>query len=171
MFQKFYPNYYVESSYDINYDDLYKQGYRGLVFDIDNTLVEHGADAAKRTIELMERLKSIGFSICFLSNNNEERVKRFNKDIKNHYIYKANKPSKKGYEKAMQLIGTTTANTVFIGDQLFTDVYGANRVGLKTFLVKPIGKKEEIQIVLKRFLERIVLVFYRRHLKKVNYEK
>lgn len=171
MFQKFYPNEYIESSYDINYNELYKKGYRGLVFDIDNTLVEHGADAADRTIELMKRLKGMGFRICFLSNNNEERVKRFNKNIKSHYIFKANKPSKKGYQKAMQLLGTTTKDTIFVGDQLFTDVYGANRAGLKTFLVKPIGKKEEIQIIIKRFFERIVLFFYKQHVKKGNYEK
>ena len=160
MFHKFYPNEYIESSYDIDYNELYKKGYRGLVFDIDNTLVEHGADAADRTIELMKRLKGMGFRICFLSNNNEERVKRFNKDIQTHYIYKANKPSKKGYQKAMQLLGTTTKDTIFVGDQLFTDVWGAKRCGIVTYLVTPIHPKEEIQIVLKRHLEKIVLNSY-----------
>lgn len=166
MFQKFYPGEYVNSSFDIDYKNLYAKGYRGLIFDVDNTLVEHGADASKEALDLMKDLKKIGFSVCFLSNNNEERVKRFNKDINGLYIFKANKPSRKGYQQAMKLLGTNVNNTVFIGDQLFTDVYGANRIGLKTFLVKPIGKKEEIQIVLKRYLERIVLFFYERSLKK-----
>lgn len=166
MFQKFYPSEYVNSSFEINYKNLYKKGYRGLIFDVDNTLVEHGADASKEALALMKELKEIGFKVCFLSNNNEERVKRFNKDINGLYIFKANKPSKKGYQQAMKLMGTTIKNTVFIGDQLFTDVYGANRIGMKTFLVKPIGKKEEIQIVIKRYFERIVLFFYNRSLKK-----
>ena len=166
MFQKFYPNEYVNSSFDINYSNLYKEGYRGLIFDVDNTLVEHGADASKEVLILMKQLSEIGFKVCFLSNNSEERVKRFNKDINGLYIFKANKPSKKGYQKAMNLLGTTVENTVFIGDQLFTDVYGANRIGMRTFLVKPIGKKEEIQIVIKRYFERIVLFFYERSLKK-----
>ncbi|WP_066717682.1 YqeG family HAD IIIA-type phosphatase [Clostridium sp. Marseille-P299] len=166
MFQKFYPSEYVNSSFEINYKNLYKEGYRGLIFDVDNTLVEHGADASKEALALMKELKEIGFKVCFLSNNNEERVKRFNKDINGLYIFKANKPSKKGYQQAMKLMGTTIKNTVFIGDQLFTDVYGANRIGMKTFLVKPIGKKEEIQIVIKRYFERIVLFFYNRSLKK-----
>ena len=166
MFQKFYPSEYVNSSFEINYKNLYKEGYRGLIFDVDNTLVEHGADASKEALALMKELKEIGFKVCFLSNNNEERVKRFNKDINGLYIFKANKPSKKGYQQAMKLMGTTIKNTVFIGDQLFTDVYGANRIGMKTFLVKPIGKKEEIQIVIKRYFERIVLFFYKRSLKK-----
>lgn len=166
MFQKFYPGEYVNSSFDINYKDLYKQGYRGLIFDVDNTLVEHGADASKEALALMKQLKEIGFKVCFLSNNNEERVKRFNKDINGLYIFKANKPSKRGYQKAMELMGTDVNNTIFIGDQLFTDVYGANRIKLKTILVKPIGKKEEIQIIIKRYFERIVLYFYDRSLKR-----
>jgi predicted HAD superfamily phosphohydrolase YqeG len=59
-------------------------------------------------------------------------------------------------------MGTTPENTIFIGDQLFTDVYGAKRAGIRNILVKPIHPKEEIQIVLKRYLEKIVLHFYRK---------
>lgn len=60
----------------------------------------------------------------------------------------------------MQRMGTTKENTVFIGDQLFTDILGAKRAGIYTYLVRPIAAHEEIQIVLKRKLERIVLFFY-----------
>ena len=83
-----------------------------------------------------------------------------------NYIFKADKPSVKGYRAAMQKMGTDEHTTVFVGDQLFTDVYGANRAGLKSILVKPIDPKEEIQIVLKRYLERPVLYFYRKSRKK-----
>ena len=82
------------------------------------------------------------------------------------YIFKAKKPAVGNYVKAMELMGTNKDNTLFVGDQIFTDVYGANRAGIRTILVKPIHPKEEIQIVLKRFLEKIVLFFYRRSLKK-----
>ena len=82
------------------------------------------------------------------------------------YIYKAGKPKHKGYEAAMKLIGTTKEQTMSIGDQIFTDMWGANRAGIYTILVKPIGKKEEIQIVLKRHLEKIVLHSYRKNKKK-----
>ncbi len=166
MFDIFYPKRMAESAYSIDYKKLYEEGYRGLLFDIDNTLVEHGADAGDRAIELMRYLKKTGFQICLISNNKEERVKRFNKEIQVNYIYKANKPSRKSYRKATQLMGTRIDNTVFVGDQLFTDVYGANRIGMMTFLVNPIGPKEEIQIVLKRKLEKIVLFFYRRRMMK-----
>lgn len=162
MLKIFYPDECADSAYEVNYDALYKQGYRGLLFDIDNTLVEHGADADNRTINFMTELKRTGFKICLISNNREERVKRFNKEIQVDYIYKANKPSAKNYIKAMKRMKTRPSNTVFIGDQLFTDIYGAKRVGMKSFFVKPIGPEKEIQIVFKRYLERIVLFFYRK---------
>ena len=166
MLERFYPAHEAESAYDINYDELYQKGYRGLIYDIDNTLTEHGAPATKQAKDLMEQLKRKGFQICLLSNNKEERVKMFNKEIKVNYIYKAGKPSVKGYQRAMGLMGTTRENTVFIADQLFTDVYGANRAGIVSCLVKPIAKHEEIQIVLKRYIEKIVLYFYHKKQRK-----
>ncbi|NLP35286.1 MAG: YqeG family HAD IIIA-type phosphatase [Clostridiales bacterium] len=165
MLRRFYPKRIADSAYKIDYNKLYQEGYRGLLFDIDNTLVEHGADASKRAIELFAKLKRIGFQYCLISNNKKERVMRFNREIGAHHIYNARKPSRKNYIAATKIMGTTIKNTVFIGDQLFTDVYGANRIGMMTYLVKPIHPKEEIQIVLKRKLERIVLHFYRKDLK------
>ena len=78
------------------------------------------------------------------------------------FIENAHKPSTKNYVKAMEMLGTDVSNTIFIGDQLFTDIYGAKRAGIRNILVKPIHAKEEIQIVLKRYLEKIVLYFYRK---------
>ena len=66
----------------------------------------------------------------------------------------------------MKNMGTDEKNTLFVGDQIFTDIWGANKAGIYSVLVKPIHPKEEIQIVLKRYLEKIVLAGYRRHLKK-----
>lgn len=164
MFNKFYPDRWVDSTYTIDFADLYNKGYRGVIFDIDNTLVPHGLDADERSIALIENLRHIGFQICLLSNNKQERVERFNKDVNVNYIYNAHKPSGKNYRKAMELMGTTMEHTLFVGDQLFTDVYGAKRIGLYNILVKPMNPKEEIQIVLKRYLEKIVLHFYKRDL-------
>ena len=92
----------------------------------------------------------------------------FNEPIQVDYVYNAHKPSTKNYRKAMEIMGTDETNSVFIGDQLFTDVWGANRTGIYSILVKPINPKEEIQIVLKRYLEAIVLAFYRKRLKKMG---
>ena len=149
MLGRFYPGEYVDSTYGIDFKGLYEEGYRGIIFDIDNTLVPHGAPADQRAKELFAQLKELGFSCCLLSNNKEPRVKMFNDEVQVSYIFKAGKPKVAGYEKAMEVMGTRRENTIFVGDQIFTDVYGANRTGLRTFLVKPIHPKEEIQIVLK----------------------
>lgn len=166
MFEMFFPDEYAASTYVIPFEKLYEEGYRGIIFDIDNTLVMHGAPADERAKKLFARLKEIGFDCCLLSNNQEPRVKMFNKDVNVHYIYDAHKPSIANYEKAMGLMHTNKKNTIFIGDQLFTDVWGAKRTGIRNILVKPIHPKEEIQIVFKRRLEKIVLFFYKRKKKR-----
>ena len=166
MFKMFFPDAWEDSTYTIDFEELYREGIRGLLFDIDNTLVPHGAPADARAIAVFKRLKDIGFECCLISNNKEPRVQMFNKDIHAHYIYDAHKPSTKNYLKAVDIMHTTPKTTVFIGDQLFTDVWGAKRAGLRNILVKPIHPKEEIQIVFKRKLERIVLHFYKKQFKK-----
>ena len=168
MFDRFFPDQYVASTYVIDFEKLYEEGVRGLIFDIDNTLVPHGAPADERAKALFARLKAIGFRCCLISNNQKPRVEMFDKDIQVDYVYNAHKPSTKNYRKAMEIMGTDETNSVFIGDQLFTDVWGANRTGLYSILVKPINPKEEIQIVLKRYLEAVVLAFYRKRLKKMG---
>ena len=89
-------------------------------------------------------------------------MKGFADAVGTGYLFKAGKPGRRGYEKAMEVMGTVPESTFFVGDQLFTDVWGAKKAGIFTWLVKPIHPKEEIQIVLKRCLERIVLYFYHR---------
>ena len=162
MFRCFFPDEYLDSAYVIDYDRLYREGYRGLLFDIDNTLVPHGAPADERAIALFKHLRELGFKSCFLSNNQIDRVSSFNAAIGERFIENAHKPAIGNYRKAMELLGTDTGNTIFIGDQLFTDVWGAKRAGIRNILVKPINPKEEIQIVLKRYLEKIVLHFYKK---------
>ena len=160
MFQKFYPSEYYTSTYVIDFTEYYKKGYRGILFDIDNTLVPHNAPATEEAIRLIHRLKEIGFGICLVSNNKEPRVAEFNKPLDVKYIYKAGKPKRSGYQKAMQLLGTDTTNTLFVGDQLLTDLWGANNTGITSLLVMPIDKKEEIQIILKRIPEKWILHSY-----------
>lgn len=160
MFGIFYPDEYYDSAYSIDYEKLYTEGYRGIIFDIDNTLVPHGAPADERSIALFQRLKEIGYDATLLSNNKEARVAMFNEPIGVHTIWKANKPAPAQYVAAMELMNTDQNTTFFVGDQLFTDIWGAKNAGVRSFLVKPMNPKEEIQIVLKRKLEAIVLFFY-----------
>ena len=161
MLEPFYPKEYRNSTYESDFEGRQKKGYRGIIFDVDNTLVPHGAPADDRAKQLFEHLYALGFQSTLLSNNKEPRVKSFCEAVTGaSYIYKAGKPKRAGYEQAMRRMGTDVHTTLFVGDQIFTDVWGANRAGIYTILVKPIHPKEEIQIVLKRYLERIVLHFY-----------
>lgn len=160
-FTNLFPGDYVPSAYTIDYEQLYKDGYRGIIYDIDNTLVGHNAPANDQAIELFRRLNAIGFKTCLLSNNQEPRVASFNEPIGTNYVYNAGKPSRKGYLEAIHRMGTTPDTTIFIGDQIFTDVWGANRSGIRSFMVKKLYFKEEPQIVLKRILEFFILIAYR----------
>ena len=169
MLKQFYPKEEWKSAYETKeYERLYAAGYRGIIFDIDNTMVEHGAPVNEKAIFLIRKLKEIGFKVCFVSNNKEPRVKSFSTPLGAEYIYKAGKPGAAGYVAAMKKMGVKKEQTVSVGDQIFTDMWGANRAGIHSVLVAPIGKKEEIQIVLKRYLEKIVLHFYRKSKKKVH---
>ena len=147
MFQNLYPDEEYRSSYEIPYESYYQKGFRGILFDVDNTLVE-------------QKLRKIGFEVCIISNNKEPRVKPLADTLGAKYVYKADKPSAKGYVQGMGHMGTTASNTMFVGDQIFTDIWGAKRAGVYAVLVHPIAKHEEIQIVLKRKLEWFVLRRY-----------
>lgn len=157
-----YPDRYYYKKEDVPFKAYYKQGYRGVIFDIDNTLVPHDAPADEGAAAFIAYLKKLGYRICLLSNNDRERVASFNESVQVQYIYKAGKPLRKGYEKAMEALGTDVSNTLFVGDQIFTDIWGAKRTGLFSILLDPIDPREEIQIVLKRIPERFVKWSYRR---------
>ena len=158
-----FPDEYYESAYIIPYAKYAKQGYKAVVFDIDNTLVPHNAMHDERSIALFERLKELGLKYGFVSNNNEARVREFNREVRGEYAFKAGKPSALGFNKVMIKLGTNKENTLFVGDQIFTDIWGANNAKLHSILVNQIDKKEEIQIVLKRYLEKPVLKLYLRN--------
>ncbi len=171
MFERFFPDESVSSTYDIDFQSLYEEGYRGILFYIDNTLVEHGKGASDQALDLFRRLEEMGFQCCLISNNKKQRVSSFNEKIGAHMIFNAHKPRRKGYREAMEMMGTNKENTLFVGDQLFTDIWGAKRIGIRNILVKPINKNEEIQIVLKRYLEKIILKEYRQKKKDRKNEK
>ncbi|MBQ9632598.1 MAG: YqeG family HAD IIIA-type phosphatase [Lachnospiraceae bacterium] len=161
---EFYPDECCASVYKMDFAALYAEGYRGIIFDIDNTLVPHDMPADRRSVKLFRRLRQEGFRTCLVSNNKEPRVKAFSEEVRaTCYLYKAGKPGKRAYRNAMRKLGTTKEHTLVIGDQIFTDIWGAKRIGIRSILVEPVQKwREEPQIILKRFLEEIVLASYRR---------
>lgn len=170
---RFLPKRYFDKKEDIPVEEYYRQGYRGILFDIDNTLVPHDEPVDDKAYSFVAKLKGIGFGICLISNNDEERVRTFADPLGVKYVYKAWKPSREGYIKGMEILGTDNSNTLFVGDQIFTDIWGANRADMYCILLDPINPREEIQIVLKRIPEKLIKWLYRkkRGLTKGGYDK
>ena len=112
------------------------------------------------------KLCGMGIDTCLISNNKKPRVEPFAKAVNSKFIYDAHKPSRESYKKAMELMNTDKESTLFIGDQIFTDIWGANRTGIETVMLKQIDKKEEIQIILKRIPEKLILWLWKRKVRK-----
>lgn len=160
MLELFYPYEYVESVFSIDYKKLLAKGYRGIIFDIDMTLVPHGYSATKEVEDLFRYLNLEGLKTLLLTNNSEDRVKNFAKNIDTMYISDANKPDCVGYLQALKMLGLKKEEAVYIGDQIFIDIYGANKVGIANILVKYVTDVEEKNIGIRRNLEKIILKFY-----------
>lgn len=161
MFRRFYPAQYVNSVYDIDYDKLKEEGIKGLIFDIDNTLVPYFVKTGdKKLSDLFEKLKAMGFGISLVSNGKKDRVIKFNENLKLFAIHRANKPSTINLKKAMRIMKTDNKSTAMIGDQVFTDVWAANRAGMLSILVMPISEKDEFITLIKRGIEKKVINGY-----------
>lgn len=158
MFKKFIPDFYYENISCINLDVLKKKGIKFVICDVDNTLDSHNVPRPSETaVAFLKKLEDYGFTVCIISNGKHERVKEYLSDYNLEYIAKAGKPLKKSYIKAMKKIGADANSCAFIGDQIFTDILGANNVGLTTILVTPIERYENAFFYLKRALEKIVI--------------
>lgn len=156
----YYPCEYAESVFDIDWQKLRGRGKSAVIFDIDNTLVPHGDDSTPEVDALFREIHAAGLQTLLLSNNDTERIERFLRNIDSLYIPDADKPAVAGYEKAVALLGVPKEDIVFIGDQTFTDIIGANRAGIDSILVKFIGWNVETKLGVKRRLEKIVLKAY-----------
>lgn len=152
-----YPNDFVEDVFTLDYDLLRKNGFEALIFDIDNTLVPHGADVSDKVVSLFKKLQTLGFKTLLLSNNSHERVSGFSQPLDTLFISDANKPSADAFNKAVEMLEIDRNRVVVIGDTTFTDIAGANRAHLKSILVRYIGYYENGKKGKKRFLEKILL--------------
>lgn len=162
MLKKFYPSFYADDVFSVDYEKLYKKGCRGIIFDIDNTLVHHGDNSNERVDGLFRRLHEIGFKTVLLTDNDDARVKRFIRNIDTPYICDAEKPAPENFLHAVDLMNIRKKQAVMIGDQIFTDILGANRAGIKSIMVKFIRLPEEKYIGKRRYLEKAILFFDRR---------
>ncbi len=135
-------------------------GYRALIFDIDNTLGEWGCAAIpERVYALLRRLDASGFVLGFLSNDGGEDRSVLREQLSNWpIVWRAKKPRTIGYESILDLVGIPESHAVMIGDQLFTDIWGAKRAGLYAILVAPVSpRSDSLWAKLRRPLERLIL--------------
>ncbi len=165
MFKQWYPGVHYDSVYAIDFLKYYETGYRAVLFDIDNTLVMHDAPANEQAAEFFAYLKRIGFQTCLISNNDDARVAPFAEIVGAEYICNASKPKADGFLKAMKQLGVTKEQTMMVGDQLFTDIWGANNAGILAVHTEQIARDPLFHIRLKRSGEKIVMIFYRLYLR------
>lgn len=164
MFERLLPNMRVHSVYEINLDELAARGVRGIITDLDNTLV--GAKEPFATPELvawLDKVRDAGFGVVIVSNNNKTRVGNFAAPLDIPFLHAARKPRLAAFRKALAMLGLEAGQTVMIGDQMMTDVLGGNRMGLFTILVAPISPADEgIMTLVNRRMERFALARLRK---------
>ena len=157
------PKLFAESIKDISVEALFAQGKKGVLVDLDNTLTIWESEVLPpETVDWIGAAKKQGLKVCLLSNNKGERVKRIAAVLDIPYVDKATKPRRRAFRLGMETMGTQPAETAVIGDQIFTDVLGGNRLKLHTILVAPISTHEFAGTKLMRILERAVLRRLRR---------
>ncbi len=153
----FKPTMYMKSIYHADFNKIYNMGYRVLLIDLDNTLVPHDVSHPTKESEvLVEELKKIGFEVVILSNNNEKRVSTFAKPLNVDYIFSTRKPLKFKYLRLVKAKGYNEKEILCIGDQIMTDVFGANRLKYANMLVEPLAQKDILWTKPNRFLEKFV---------------
>jgi len=158
MNAKFKPTYVFNRIEEIPFDLFEKENIKGIFLDVDNTIFDRSKVITPEVDNWIKEVKNKGITICILSNAvSVEKVKRIMNKYNIYGLANARKPAQKGYHMALSLVDLPKEQVVMIGDQIFTDVWGANVFGIKSIYVYPINKNEWIGCRVKRPLERIVL--------------
>lgn len=158
---KIYPDIYVNNVTNISLDILKNRNIKGLILDVDNTLINYDKKILEGSIEWCEKLKKEGIKFCIVSNSNkEDKVKKVAKTFGIPYIFFAKKPLKKGLLNGAEIMNLDPENVAVVGDQIFTDVIGSNRCNMTSILVEPIEKKDILITAIKRPLENAIIKSY-----------
>lgn len=146
MLKKLIPTYYYKSIYDVPYAKLYADGIRLILTDLDNTLISYQeTKPSKELIQWFKEIKNMGFELLIVSNSRKDRVMNFSNDLDCKYVKFSTKPLKRGMKKALKLASRAynSEEVLFLGDQLMTDVFGANRMKFTSALIEAIDKKTD----------------------------
>ncbi|WP_174730074.1 YqeG family HAD IIIA-type phosphatase [Mesobacillus harenae] len=170
MLNKFLPDQHVKSIFDIKPESLKAKGIKGIITDLDNTLVEWDRpNATPKLIEWFDDMRKNEILVTIVSNNNERRVRAFSDPLHIPFIFQARKPMGRAFRKALKQMGLRKEETVVIGDQLLTDVLGGNRSGFHTILVIPVAQTDGFFTRFNRMAERRILNWFRKQ-GKLNWE-
>lgn len=158
-----YPKEYFNSVKDISIDLLNKYNIKGLILDVDNTLINLDRKMPEGISEWAKNIKENGIKICILSNSNKiDKVGAVAKILNVPYIFFGKKPLKSGFLRAKDILKLDNENIAVVGDQIFTDIIGANRCNMFSILVKPIEEKDYLITRLKRPIERLIINNYKK---------
>jgi len=164
MFNFLKPDYYYDNIFDIDLNKLKSAGIKGIICDIDNTIVPYDQKVVTEEVSnWFFKLHRKNFAVCLISNGFERRVKYFRQKLNIPAIGQAVKPRKKAFIKALDILEVNKEKVIVIGDQIFTDIWGGNRMELKTILVNPLVERDFILTKVLRILE--TLFFARKYQK------
>ena len=162
MFEKFCPRAVAHTLAEIDPKVLVERGIRGVILDLDNTLVEWNTTLFGQGVRSwLDSARKAGLELCILSNSTAKRVSKVTTELKIPGLGRAIKPWGRSFRKAMEVLGTKPEETAVLGDQLFTDVYGGNRLGVYTILLVPLSNKELVTTRCVRKFERWLLSYFR----------
>ena len=159
----FMPDRIFNSFRDITVQYLKEQKIEALLLDIDNTLVTYEDPVPTEDVmKWLLEMKEGGIKLAFVSNNSDpSRVEKFNENLGFFSVCRAKKPLPSGFRRALASMSVQAENAASVGDQIFTDVWGAKSIGAYAFLVPPIKDKTTLFFRAKRFLERPIIKKYR----------
>jgi HAD superfamily phosphatase (TIGR01668 family) len=164
MLKHLCPQQFVEDIHHIDLEHLTDRGIRGIIVDLDNTLVPwNDKKLFPEVLEWIGGVKNRGLKVCIVSNNHSERGEDLAKALNVPAIWRAVKPRRRAFRRALEIMGLKAPKVAVIGDQVFTDVLGGNRLGMHTILVRPLDKKEFVLTKMMRHLEKVILfILYQR---------
>ena len=158
MYKLLCPDRTVLRLQDIDLEEIKKNGIEGIIFDLDNTIVPwDSSEISAEVIVWIEQLLTAGFKAGLVSNNRRQRVSGIAGRFDIPYVFRAYKPSKSGFRKVSAAMGLSPEAVAVVGDQLFTDVLGGNRLGMFTIWVKPLSSREFIGTKVTRQLEKMMV--------------
>ena len=153
----FYPKGYFNKVSEISLEYLKENKIKGLILDVDNTLIDYYRNISEETINWANSLKENGIKMCILSNSNKkEKVKEVAGKLGLEYTYFGTKPLKRGFKRAKKMLNLENNEIAAVGDQIFTDVIGANRMKMFSILVEPIKEKDILVTLIKRPIENYI---------------